>query len=62
VESGREDRPVNGDAGRDADLAEGGVDARGHARALGGDDADGRGSEWRVHYPAADAGHDEAGD
>ena len=43
-----EERAERGDAGRDADLAEGRVDARAHARALRRDDADRRRGQRRV--------------
>ena len=62
AQGGGEDGPVDGDPGGDADLAEGGVDTRGHARALGGDDADGGGSQGWVDHSGPGAGHDEAGD
>ena len=49
-----EDRAEAGDAGRDPDLAEGRVDARGHAAALVRHDADGGRGKRRIDQ--ADAG------
>ena len=55
-----EDRAEPGDAGRDPDLAEGAVDARGHAAARGGHDADRGRGQRRVDQADAGAGEQEA--
>ena len=56
-----EDRAEHGDAGGDADLAEGVVGARGHAAALGLDHRDGARGQHRVDDPDPEAADDEAG-
>ena len=56
-----EERAEAGDPGRDPDLAEGAVRARGHARPLRRDDADGGRGERRVREPDPDAGEQEPG-
>ncbi len=58
----REQRPQQGDAGGDPDLAEGGVDARGHAGPLRWHHADGGGGQRRIDDADADAAHDHARD
>ena len=57
-----EDRAEPGDAGRDPDLAEGRVDAGGHAAALLWHDADRGRGERRVDQADAGAAEHEAGD
>ena len=54
-----EDRPEGGDSGGDADLAEGAVDPRAHARLTRRDDGDRGRGERRVDQADADAADDQ---
>lgn len=58
----REDRSEHRDAHGDAYLAEGRVDAGGHAGTLRFDHPDRRRRQRRIHEPGADAGDEQPGD